>query len=207
MRLFLLIIFLGFGVFLQAQQQYNQLSLDLKYGASIPLSPVERISRSEFISFENFQVGGRYMLNQKFGLMGTYTYQGYGNQNAGLSFHRFSLEGVASLNHIFNFPYYIKEYVNFQVHAGPGISLASPNNVSNYDRMGNLLLGGSLLFNISPHLALGGDLTYSYQIGQWYGYDGEVLDIQGNSENGANLFVGIGVYIYLGKEKYHADWY
>ena len=207
MRIFIWVFILGFCLPLQAQQQYNQLSLDLKYGASIPLSPVESISKTEYISFKNFQVGGRYMLNQKFGLSGTYTYQGYGNQNAGLSFHRLSLEGVASLSHILNFPYYIKEYINLQVHAGTGISIASPNNTSNYDRMGNLLLGGSLLFNISPHLALVGDLTYSYQIGQWYGYDGEVLDIQGNSENGANLFVGIGVYIYLGKEKYHADWY
>lgn len=207
MRILIWGVILGFCLPLQAQQRYNQLSLDVKYGASIPISPVERISRSEYISFKNFQVGGRYMLNRKFGLSGAYTYQSFGNQNAGLSFHRLSLEGVASLSHILNFPYYIKEYINLQVHAGPGISIASPNNTANYDRMGNILMGGSLLFNLSSHLALVGDLSYSYQIGQWYGYDGKVLNTQENSDNGANLLVSFGVYIYLGKEKYHADWY
>ena len=207
MRILIWGVILGFCLPLQAQQRYNQLSLDLKYGASIPISPVERISRSEYISFKNFQVGGRYMLNQKFGLSGAYTYQGFGNQDAGLNFHRFSLEGVVSLSHIFNFPYYIKEYANLHLHGGPGVSIAYPSSTNTYDRIGNMLLGGSLLFNLSPRLAVMGDLTYSYQIGQLYAYNGDLLNVQGNSENGGNLFIGIGVHIYLGKEKYHADWY
>lgn len=207
MRQFICGFLLLLGVSLQAQRQYNRFSLEFKLGAAIPFSPVGTISRSEYISFKNFQIGGRYMLNQKLGWHGAYTYQGFGDQNAGLDFHQFSLQGVVSLSHIFNFPYYINEYANLHLHGGPGMSIAYPSSTNTYDRIGNILLGGSLLFNLSPRLAVMGDLTYSYQIGQLYAYNGDLLNVQGNSENGGNLFIGIGVHIYLGKEKYHADWY
>lgn len=207
MRIFIWGFILAFCLPLQAQKKYNQISLELKTGVALPLFPAEIISRSEYVSFKNFQIGTRYMLNQKMGLYGAYTYQSFGDAQEGLSFHRFSVEGVVSLSHIFDFPYYIKEYINLQVHAGPGISIASPNNATNYDRMGNMLLGGSLLLKLSPQFALVGDLTYAYQIGQFYGYDGSVLNTSGGSESGSNFSIGIGVNIYLGKEKYHADWY
>ncbi|MDQ7917328.1 hypothetical protein RBU60_07055 [Mesonia sp. MT50] len=200
-----LIFLVGFT--LQAQKKYNQISLELKYGAVVPVSPTQFIERSEYISFKNIQLGARYMFDQKWGLSGGYVFQRFGDQHQGLKVHGVSLEGVVSLTHVFSIPYYIKEYVNIQLHAGPGLSVAYPSSISGSDNYGNLLAGGSLLVKLSPKIALVGDVTYNYQLSQSYAYNGELLNGTGKAESGSSVFVGIGINVYLGKEKYHADWY
>lgn len=200
------LVFLA-GYTLQAQKKYDQLSLELKYGAITPISPNNFIERSEYISFENIQVGMRYMFSQKFGISGGYAFQSFGGENNGLNSQRFSLEGVVSLTQIFSVPYYLKERVNLQLHAGPGVSIVNPTSIRGYETVGNLLMGGTLLVRVSSAVAIVGDLTYNYHLSQSYAYNGQPLDIKRQAENGSSVFVGIGINVYLGEEKHHADWY
>src|SRR5690606_40891781 len=74
MRFILILAFLFFNFNATQAQRFNNFSLELGGGVHIPFTPKDQTELSNFISFKQFQLSGRYMFNEKIGLKGQYAY-------------------------------------------------------------------------------------------------------------------------------------
>ncbi|PZD77145.1 hypothetical protein [Mesonia sp. K7] len=198
------VLLLSVNIFAQTKD-YNQFSLELNYGGSVPISP-SNTDRSEAIGFSHAKAAMRYMWNKKAGMRGFYAYDRFGSADAGLSIHRLGSELVLNIDELLNFPYYIKENFGFQTHIGLGLGMAGPRhqvqNTSN-DFIGFLIVGGGPQLKLSKRFSLYGDLSFNQLFQLNYGYDGAA--ISENSGNYANI--SLGLMLYLGRERHHADWH
>ena len=142
-RTFLVAISLFFCVNLFSQEnKFNSFSAEISGGIHVPISPGEGISRSKYIAFKQFQLAGRYMFSEKFGLKGHYAYNRFTNPDEtgmGVSFHRIGLEGVANIGRLLNLDFRLRESFGLLAHAGGGISFVRASSASGTAHTGNLL--------------------------------------------------------------------
>lgn len=208
---FVLAIFLFLGIHAFSQSdKYNRWSAELSTGVHVPLAPNDNISRKKYIAFKQFQLAGRYMFDEKFGVKGHFAYNRFenpDNTDMGLGMTRLGLEGVANVGKLLNVDYHIREYVGLLFHAGVGVTFAKPSSVNGTDHMGNLMLGFTGQIKLSERFALLGDMTYINNLKQHYAYNGEVLSPNLDTKPGGFVNVSIGIIYNFGEEKYHADWY
>ncbi len=206
----LLMLFLGFTFFtssLFAQtdpyKRYNQLSIELSGGLNVPVMTKGTLSRSDYMSVGQFQLGMRYMFNPKFGLKGHYAYNSFsrsGDQYPTIDYHRFVLEGVVNLFQLFNANYRLRENFAILFHGGAGLSFADYSTESDGAKYGNLMAGFTGEFRLTDRLALLGDVSFigNLQSERLTAYAGEIRGY-------ANVSIGL-VYS-LGRQERHADWY
>ncbi|CAM3388100.1 hypothetical protein [Aequorivita lipolytica] len=210
-RTYLVAIFLFSGMNLFAQENnFNRFSAEISTGVHVPLAPNDGISRSKYIAFKQFQLAGRYMFTEKFGLKGHYAFNRFANpddSDMGISMSRIGLEGVANLGRLLNVDYHFRERFGLLLHAGGGITFAQPTSVNGTDHMGNMLLGLTGQLKLNNNFALFGDLSYISSFKQHYAYNGELLSPNFEAVTGSFVNVSIGIMFYLGEENYHADWY
>lgn len=205
------VIFLFSSLFSVAQvKHFDRVSLELGTGVHVPLAPNDGISRSKYIAFKQFHLGGRYMFTETFGVKGYYAFNHFSNpdnNNQSLVFNRLGLEGVANLGQLFNVEYRTRRTLNMLLHAGGGISFANPSSVSGTDHMGNIMVGLTGLIRVGDRFAIMGDMTLINNIKQHYAYNGNVLDPNLEAVTGKFVNVSVGIIYYLGSENNPADWY
>src|SRR5690606_36035967 len=108
------------------------------------LAPNDGISRSKYIGFKQFQLSGRYMFTEKFGLKGHYAFNRFSNpknSEMGMTFNRVGLEGIANVGKLLNVGFHLRERFGLLFHTGAGITFANPAAVSGTDHIGNILVG------------------------------------------------------------------
>jgi|SRR5690554_4422761 len=188
------------------EKVFNTFSIEIGGGVHAPWAPNNKIDRSDYISFKQFQISGRYMFNEKLGLKGQYAYHGFKNRKNSQNeteMHKATLEVVYNLARALNLHYTVQEQFTFLIHAGAGLSVFAPKDGLTYDRIGNLQFGLTPLIRISDRVALYLDGTYVVNISQNYSYAGESIA----STTGGFPTANIGFVFYLGEKRYHADWY
>lgn len=204
----LLLLFLG-GTITAQEGNFNRFSVELTAGIHVPMTPSNGISRSKYIAFKQFQLAGRYMFSDKFGLKAHYAYNGFAdpdNSENGLSFNRIGLEGVANIGKLLNVDYSIREKIGLLIHTGFGMtsSKASPEN--KIENTGNFLIGLTGEIKLNDDFSLLGDMTYVANFNQKYAYNGVPLP-NNKPQSGSFVNVSIGIMYSLGNKRTHADWY
>lgn len=199
------------GLNISAQEsRFNNVSLELTTGVHVPLSPANNISRTKYIAFKQFQLAGRYMFNQKFGLKAHFAHNTFGNPDdskMNLKMNRLGLEAVANIGELLNVDYRIRERYGLLFHTGFGLTLAQPSTVKGSDKLANVLAGFTGEIKLNDRFTLLGDMTYVGSFKQNYGYNGALINANGADESGGFVNVSVGIMYSLGSQKYHADWY
>ena len=188
------------------EKDYNQFSIEVNLGATLPLRPAT-VDRSEFVGLPQVGLGARYMFNRNFGLRGQYHYDRFGTSSVGLSMHRLGLEAVANMGNLLGFPYQWRKSVGLLMHSGIGAGTASPRQGGSVEHIGTFLVGLTPQIKLNNRFSLVGDLSFTTNFKQHYGYNGLSLQAGESGETGGMLSASIGIQIYLGKEYHHADWY
>ncbi|MBZ9777699.1 OmpA family protein [Psychroflexus sp. CAK8W] len=195
-------------------QDYNKFSIDLGLGVAKASTPV-----SENVPFDTkmqdlaFELGARYMFNDKFGLKvsGLY-FESTNTNNSGpernAEIFRGNLEGVANLGNILGFREFTQRF-NLLFHAGAGITnISLPANVpaANQSETNLNFMGGiTPQIKLSDRFALNLDLSVIGTLDQNLSLDGYVTN-QTRNFDGMVVSATAGLSIYLGSNDKHADW-
>ena len=209
-NLFIILALLFGGVLKAQESNFNRFSVEITTGIHIPISPTIGVSRSKYVAFKQFQLAGRYMFSEKYGIKGHYAYNHFNDPNnttIGIGLNRFGLEGVVNIGRLFNVDYTIREKVGLLFHGGLGLTFAKPIAENSVDHMGNLLLGFTGEIKLNNRFSMLGDVTYVTNLSQQFGYNGIRLDPDNGSQSGSFVNVSIGIMYSLGEKRYHADWY
>ena len=241
-KLFLIALLLGIS-FTYAQdapkipKNYNQWSIEANYGIALPTGshPVDFVGANGYISsavkgvdmmsFNHFDVGLKYMFNQKWGTKLSFAHEKFKEKDIpenNLVYTRINAEVVANLMALFNSR---TDDFGFFAHGGAGLIWGVPSSPfpinDHYDHLGNIMLGVNPVYKISEKFALSLDLTYTLLLKQHYAANGQVLDNEmvDNHEGGGHglgrelkpftggfFLFSAGIKYYLGKHKNHADW-
>jgi OOP family OmpA-OmpF porin len=210
---------------LNAQRDFNSISLDVSGGISTPLFPLTDIEQSDYLLSGHFDIGLKYMLSEYFGVRVNFAYDEFRNRDEEYHFnkyHRLALEGVYNISRKLRLNN--NEYFNTLLFLGVGVTYAypgalkryrdtgvfafgiEPENSLDYERIGNVIIGLRPQFRISPTFAVKLDIAYVHNLQQQYYFNGELIDINRTKIKAGFLSLGIGIKFYLGLEYEHADW-
>ncbi|WP_347375023.1 hypothetical protein [Aequorivita sp. Q41] len=206
---FVFLVLIGMSASSQ-EDKFNRISVEITTGVHVPFAPVNHISRSNYVGFKQFQLSGRYMLTESFGLKGHYAFNGFSsskNKNYKISFNRVGLEAVANVGKLLKVDYRLRERLGLLVHSGFGITLAKPSFVDGTDHIGNFLIGLTGQIKLNDNFTLLGDMTYVRSFEQQYSYKGQLINANFDPVSGSFVNVSIGIMYNFGEERYHADWY
>lgn len=190
--------------------KFNRFSAEFTTGIHVPLAPDYGISSSEYIAFKQFQISGRYMVTEKYGIKGHYGFNNFSDpndSNMGVSYNRVGLEGVVNVGKLLNVRFRLRERFGLLFHTGAGITFANPSSVSGTEHIGNILAGFTGEIKLNNSFTLLGDLTYIANLKQHYAYNGELINANYDPVPGSFVNFSIGIMYSFGEEKYHADWY
>lgn len=202
-------LLLCFGIITAQETKYNRFSAELTTGIHVPLSPNNEISSSDYIAFKQFQISGRYMISNKYGLKAHYGYNKFDDPNDsenGITFHRIGLEGVANINRLLEVNPAGRRRFNLLAHGGVGLSFAKANLGNGTDHIGNILLGLTGEIKLNNRFSLLGDVTYLANFRQHTYFDGKSLP-NNDYKTGSFVNVSLGIMYSFGPNKFHADWY
>ncbi|MBA3987323.1 MAG: outer membrane beta-barrel protein [Flavobacteriales bacterium] len=210
MKIYVLILLLFSAIISFGQDdKFNAFSLEIGYGIHAPLAPGDLTDRSNYLGFSHFKIGGRYQITQKIGVKLSYANDRFTdkeNDNLGITYNRVGLEGIYNIGrHIL--PYYIYENVGLLAHAGIGYSRAKPVDKRSSEQTGNFTIGLRPQVKITERIALYGDGTYVMNFKQHYSYSGILLTPDYQDKTGSFATFSIGVMVYLGDMRRHADWF
>ncbi|MCG2462958.1 hypothetical protein K8352_19525 [Flavobacteriaceae bacterium F89] len=203
---------------------YDRISAEVMLGYHVPLSPGNGIHKFDYAGFKHFDIGGRFMFNQLFGLKGNYVYDRFedrNNRDMGNTYNRIGVEAVFNFLRVLDVHQYYLEKYAILVHGGLGLTLAYPDsrkvsanrglNLFKNDRNERL---GSIIFGVTPTmrlndvLALALDMTMNSGTAQQYGYDGEtVFPDYRDKTVGTYMTFSVGLQFSIGQYRRHADYY
>lgn len=204
----------------QNNQHYNQWSMDARGGLGFILgtgsSDIDRdIDKGKYTGINQFDMGLRYMFNQKYGLRGQIAYNRFKESNLpGVRMTRLGLEGVVNLGYLLkNREMLYRQYENFRVlaHAGTGITFtqslvhSEPYSNNSIDHNINLMIGLTPMLRLSDRFALQADFTFNFIMRRHLDFDGASFD--SSNINGSVGTFSVGIVYYLGNYTHHADWY
>ncbi|TDQ17599.1 OOP family OmpA-OmpF porin [Algoriphagus boseongensis] len=222
-QLILLILLQGVTVGLFAQKEFNQWSIELNGGFNKSMGPLTGNYYSPTLNIGHFDIAGRYMFNEYFGIKGD---AGLGSfrETKGKSpefttnYLRADLQMVWNLGRVMNFEN-LNRRIGLLGHFGAGFGRMSfEQTVFNQesDYVYNIITGITGQYKISSRVALAGDITYIHNGRQTYTFDGNSFNAPIQPNPPANPFVHapggwwtgtLGLHFYLGKQEEHADWY
>ncbi len=194
------------------ESKYNKFSLEAAYGLNHPISPKDNsgFEVNSFSEFKHFDIGGRYMVNSYYGFKLSYAYDRFQYANTSelaVTYNRVGIDAVFSLSEIFNISFSRNRTFQIQAHTGVGITFAQPKSISNVEKIGSLSIGITPKYKISNRVALTTDLSYIVNFKQHYNYGGILIDPKYNSVTGGFINFTVGLNVYFGKRRDHADWY
>lgn len=210
---------------LNAQRNFNSISLDVSGGTSVPLFPLTQIEQSDYLLSTHFDVGIKYMLSEYLGVRVNFTYDEFRKKDQQYNFNRYNrlaVEGVYNISRKLRLNN--NEYFNTLMFLGVGVTYAypgalkryrdtgvfafdiKPENSLDYERIGNVVVGLRPQFRISPSFAVKFDIAYVHNLEQQYFFNGEPVDVNRKKIKAGFLSLGVGIKFYLGLEYEHADW-
>ncbi len=218
------ILFLSIVFTIQAQdEKYNKWSADVRFGMNKPVNSVSMTSGYETTSPLSPWAAGagvRYMMNNKVGLRLGINYNSFTNSDDSKKFDSrtidVNLQGVANLGRIFGFENWTKRF-GLLTHAGIGlgslrgvgensVDIGDDKYISNSDDFITVDVGFTPQFKISNKVSLFLDLALQMNMKQQRNFD-----TFGSNNNigiqGFNYMATLGLNVYFGKEKEHADWF
>ena len=211
MRYIVIALFLfSLAGFAQSDKRYNSWSVELAGGIHAPISPTNGIQRSKYVALRQFEISGRYMFDQTWGLKGHYSFNGFRNPDAKemtLAYHRIGLEGVSNLSNLLDVDYPLREHFGLLLHAGVGITFANPHTTKGTDHLGHIIIGLKPQVKLNERFSLFADVSGVVNFKQHYDYKGVLIDKNYRAENGLFMNFSLGVIMSIGNKKYHADWY
>ena len=201
---------------------YNHWSIELNVGQNRPIRPFSTgyfTSKPNtyfyFNGVEHYDLGGRYMFSNFFGLKADLAYDeiknqsGSGSLDFNLKQYRLGIQGVMNFSRLLRFESFTKR-IGLLVHGGFQFSKLKPQigvnqNVS--EDNGGIILGLTPQYRLTNWLAITGDFTYLNNLRQHFNWDGSYSN-DTNNLTGSMYNTSIGLTFYLGdKDKQHADWY
>lgn len=190
---------------------FNKWSIDLNGGINKPTTPFTDGYYTTRVSPFHIDLGVRYMFNQYFGLKADIGYDQFQNADKSLEFdnqyYRTNLQGVVNLGRVLNFETWTQS-LNLQFHTGVGYAqLRSDNNFDGTDNMMNVMLGFTGQVKLTNRIALNADFSMINNISQTYAFDGASINPDQRGFDGTFYNASVGISVYLGKNKTHADWY
>ena len=196
---------------------YNKFSIEAAYGLSQPFSPKNNlvVSTGEnydvktFSGFRHFEIGGRYMMNQKYGVKLSYGFDKFQQEDfsdLSVTNHKVGAEMVFNISHLLNLKFTDRGILQVQTHTGFGITFSRPSSIDNTEHIGNFIIGMTPQIKITDRIAIVTDLSYNFIFKQHYYYSGELIDPQYESVTGSFMNISLGLQFYLGRNEFHADW-
>ncbi len=168
-----------------------------------------------FSGVNHFELGVRKMFSERFGLKMDFGYDHFTDEkNSGsLPFdtkqYRLGMQGVINLGRLLKFESFTK---NFGILAHGGVQLSQLNvkdpglNKPDGEYDGGLMLGLTPQYRIGNLLAVTADFTTLYNASQQLNWDGSTTS-KGISSYGLMYSASLGLTLYFGGKKEHADWY
>jgi OOP family OmpA-OmpF porin len=193
-------------------KEFNHWSMDINSGISKPMTPFTPKQHVSDLNLFHVDLGARYMFNNKFGVKLDFGYDQYKNDSGSAlkfdgQYFRTDFQGVANLGRLLNFEDWTQR-LNLQAHMGAGYSFMKNDTHNGADNMANFLVGLTGQIKLSERVALNADFTLVNNVRQHYTYDGVRIDLnEDRGFNGTLYNASLGLSIYLGKNKKHADWY
>lgn len=188
------------------QSRFNTFSLEVGGGVHMPFLPSDNLDRMAFISVNQFQVAGRYMFSEAFGLKVQYAHHVFADRKAtdeSLTQQKITVEAVYNIGEALNFNYTFYERFALLMHAGVGFSTLKPNSLAEYEYTPTIQGGLTPLIRLTDKMALYLDGTIVVNVGQKYSYNGQPI----SSSLGVFPTANAGLVFYLGDRRYHADWF
>lgn len=185
----------------KAQDHFlGKTSVEASYGAAVPLSPANFITRSNYISFSNFQGGVSYQINSLWGVRGTYAYQQFqdkDNTDLGVQFHKFVAEATFKILEAVNpqTSFVQKNIFDVVAHAGIGGTFATRSTDSSTNKIGNLQIGIKPTYLLSDRFGIFLDGTYIMNFNQAYAYNGKSIN---GGTTGSYVTAAVGLEFRLG---------
>ncbi|MGG7035556.1 MAG: OmpA family protein [Flavobacterium sp.] len=187
---------------------FNRWSIDLNGGLSKPTDPFTKGYATEY-NFNHADVGVRYMLNNKFGLKADFGYDvlkpSSGSSDFNTKYSRIDLQGVINLGRVLDFETWTR-CLNLQAHSGLGYSWMTGDTFNGQDKMANLILGLTGQIKLSERFALNADASIIKNARQSLTFNGATAPTN-TGFDGTMYNATIGLSIYLGSQKHHADWH
>jgi len=195
-RITLAVLLITAAVF--SQNNFNQYSIEGNYGFNYGRNP-------ERSGFNHFDVGFRYMANEYWGAKADYGYDMF-NSKDGLenntTLNRVSVQAVYNIGRLVSLKSIAARTFNVLIHGGAGVTILK-TEPGDTDKMGNIILGGTAQFFISPQFSLTGDVSGILNFKQNYSLTG----VRAPEEfTGKMLTVSAGVTYYFGRNKSTSDW-
>jgi len=188
---------------------YNHLSFEGGYGISIPTRIVSEVSDKGFVSVSHINLGARYMFNQDWGIKGQLAFDRFSESpDLGARFFRMDAQAYYNLGRMLDLQTTTRDLLGLYAHAGLGVSFARSLYNNSLEHNGNILIGLTPQFRLSDKIALPISLTYTHTIKQHFSFDGIPFDPPTVAyRNGGHFTFSLGLIVYFGEERMHADWY
>jgi len=207
-RLTLLIAALFCSLSMYSQRSFGQYSVEAGYGIGISGKP-------GLSDMSHFNVGGRYMFNEKWGVKAIYAHDEFLNDDDhGVEHHRATASAVYNLGRKIDLPGKTNGYFNVLGHGGLGLSYFKSNSPiinrpeqRDFDWMGDVVLGITPQFWISENIAAHADASYIVHFSQHFNYSGEFREPVGpKAFVGGQFNASIGLTVYFGRNRNDNDW-
>ncbi len=205
-----LFFFLIMSTSLFAQFNVNNMSVEGNYGYTGAISPYQKKFKSNFSGMNHYDIGIRYMFNEKFGAKVSYKLDHFVNDpggKIGITYSAVSLSGIYNVGKQFGLTYLTRDKLGVNTHLDAGIAYGHPIGQHEPERIGVVGIGITPMYNISNKFALTADFTHNFTVKQHYGFDGILLNKDYKPEPGSFYNFSVGLIFYLGENKYHSDWY
>ncbi len=200
----------SFSQYYTSPDDFNKLSIDGSAGFAKPYRSFTEGAWTPKVGLLSTDFGVRYMFNEYFGLKYDLGYSQYNSAEASLDFstdqYKTSLQGVINAGRILKFQSWTKTF-NLLVHGGIGIGSIKyhePTYSNDIDDVVNAVAGLTGQVKLSDRVALNLNINGLLNFKQDHSFDGGIP----NSFKAGMIINGtVGVSVYLGKKKSHADWY
>lgn len=222
---FVLSVF-GFNAFAQESltEDLNRFSVEVNVGTNKPNDlfssgyyTTDPGTYAHFNRISHFDVGFRYMFNEKFGLEldGAYDNIQPEDNNGSLPFeseqYRLGLQGVLNLRNILNFDSFTKRF-GLLAHGGVQFSRFDPKTRNSVDLSsrdednGGFMIGFMPQYRISDRFSVNLDATFLQNTRQHLRWDGALSNTSDGNLNSSMVNFSVGLTVYLGKHDKHIDW-
>ncbi|MGQ8338547.1 OmpA family protein [Sunxiuqinia sp. A32] len=189
-------------------EKINKWSIEGSVGVT---KPYQNFNPGYYAKTPDFLVtdfGVRYMISEYFGLKMEFGYNQFINSSSSLEFttnqYRMDLQGVLNVGRVLKFENWTNSF-NVLAHAGAGAGVLNYETTGvDGDKVGILIAGVTGQVKLSPRVAMNLDISGYSNMRQNESFNGGI----GNVDNMGLVFNGtVGLSVYLGKNKKHADWH
>ena len=188
----------------------NHLSFDFSAGYNRPFTPYQKKYNSAFSGLKHLELGVRYMFTEKMGLRLNYANDNFRNDSGGdfgTNFSRIGIDAVYNIGKALNLDLISRYQYGLLGHAGIGYTRVKPIYQKKSEQVGAVVLGLTPQIKLSDEFAFFGDLSLDVNFKQHYRYDGSLYTADYDPIVGSHMTASLGIVMYLGQNKYHADWY